>query len=538
MDSAVAFHSILFDRPEDCVLEEQSERECFRDLNLDQVEASIAAGREAYGLGPYFRTPLRRVETIRYRHEVFRDLENAALSMPIASFAEAMRAVRARLVQSEKAHYALQRQRWFLDAVDLYCGAVAELLWKLGEARPQSSGFLALGEFLGAHVVSKEFLAMRDEARRLAGELAVIQYDLYIEGTRIEVRRHEGAPDYGAEVSKTFARFQQGEARAHRFRLHDYPEMNHVEAAILDRVALLFPQLFSDLAAFWESYHRDALDAVIRRFDREVQFYIAYREHTAPLRSAGLEFCYPELIDHAKDLWAKDLRAEAMFDLALAAKILSHVPHAADSVSVVTNDFHLDGAERILVVSGANQGGKTTFARAFGQLHYLAALGCPVPARAARLSLFDELYTHFEREESVESLVGKLEDELLRMRGILQAATSRSILVMNESFGSTTLEDARFLGRVVLRQIIAKDMLCVCVTFLDELASLDAATVSMVAVVDPHDPAVRTFRIVRQRADGLAHALAIARKYGLTYEEVLSRVSHAPGLAGPATRSS
>jgi DNA mismatch repair protein MutS len=506
--------SILFDASEISTRVDGREApEFFTDLNLDQIIASITAGRDEYNLKPFFYTASRHVETINYRHNILRDLENRTLFGHIGSFAQKMRSMRDHLGQADKLYYPYQKQSWFLDAVGVYSDAVSCLTRDLTLADLRSRGFLEFRDYLTSYTTSGEFVSLLADTQKLKAGLSGIRYCLHMAGNRIKVSRYESYPDYGADVLQTFEKFKQRAAKEYRFAFSSGPDMNHVEEAVLDLVAQLYPDIFSSLDEYCNR-HRDYLDDTVREFDREVQFYVACLEHVERFKPAGLPFCYPTVIDRSKEVYGREV-----FDLALANTLIR------EDAPVVTNEFYLNDPERILVVSGANQGGKTTFARTFGQLHYLASIGCPVPGRAARLFLFDKLFTHFEREEDLQNLSGKLEDDLLRIHGILERATSNSILIMNESLSSTTLSDALFLGKQVMQQIIQRDILCVSVTFLEELASLSEKTVSMVSTVDPADPARRTFKIVRRPADGLAYAMAIAAKYRLTYERVKERIA-------------
>jgi len=348
---------------------------------------------------------------------------------------------------------------------------------------------------------------------RVTGLLGDVQYCVNIKGNRVTVTRYDGEADYSAEAGQTFATFAEHAVKDYRIGFRSFPEMNHVEERILELVARLFPEVFQALDEFCARHDR-YIDKKIRAFDREVQFYAAYQDFFAPMKAAGLEFCYP-----AVSAGSRQISAEGAFDLALAAKLM---PRAS---AVVGNDFHLEGPERIFVVTGPNHGGKTTFARMFGQLHYLASLGYPVPAREASLFLPDRVFTHFEREEDLATLRGKFEDELVRIRGVLEEATGDSVLVMNESFASTTLRDALFVGERVLEHMTATGLLDVYVTFVDELTSLNEACVSMVATVVPDNPAERTYELVRKPADGLAYAAAIAGKYRLTYQQLRDRLA-------------
>ena len=511
--AAPAFHSILFDRGEGDADGAPDEPDFFADLRLDQVVAALTEGREAYDLAGFFYRSLHEVEAVHYRHLVLGDLERDAVLGAVREFAAGMQQMRKHLALMAKLRYARQKQRWFLEAVSVYCRTVCALREQLGGLELGSRGFLGLRDYLSRYVESDAFARLTQDTQGVEHDLAAVTYAVHIRGNRVRVSRYEDEADMSAEIERTFEKFQRGAVTDYRLRFREHADMNHVEAQILDLVAKLHPETFARLEQFCARHER-YLDDTVGRFDREIQFYLAYLEYIEPLKAAGLGFSVPRVSARSKEIAARDT-----FDLALAAKL------ASEGAPVVCNDFHLTNPERILVVSGPNNGGKTTFARTFGQLHHLAGLGLPVPGADVRLFLPDRIFTHFEREEELQTLRGKFEDELHRIHEVFEQATSASVLIMNESFGSTTLRDAVLVGSEVVRQIIDLDALCVFVTFVDELSRLGPSTVSMMSTVVPEDPAVRTYEIVRKDADGLAYAAAIAEKYRLTYEALKRRVA-------------
>jgi DNA mismatch repair protein MutS len=494
--------------------EREEDRSFARDLNLDQVVAAIAGDREERDLiTETLYGHLRDADAVRYRQEVFRDLDDPAPLGEIQRFAGRMAEVRAHLNQLAAMQYRYQREGWLLDAAAIYCEAVRALAGHLASVQVSSRALLAFRDYLVRYLASAGFTDLARETKDRKDALGRIRYCTRIKGDRVEVTRYAGEADYSAVVLKTFERFKQGAVKDYLIPYRVQPGMNHVAAQILDQVARLFPEEFAALDEYTSRYTA-FFDAGIRRAYQELQFYLAYLDYIRPLRAAGLSFCFPEV-----SASSKEVRAVGTFDLALARKLVTQ------GTPVVTNDFRLEGRERIAVITGPNQGGKTTFARTFGQLHHLAGAGCPVPGGAARLFLYDRIFTQFEREEDLAARTGKLEDDLIRIGAILRAATPDSIVILNETFASTTTRDARFLGTKLLTKVMRLDALCVYVTFVDELASLGEQVVSMMSTIVQENPAERTYKVVRKPADGLAYALAIAEKHGVTYERLQERLA-------------
>ena len=302
------FSSILFgDTPPPADLDSRPEPAFFHDLNLDQIIAWVAAGLGDYHLEPFFCTPLARPDEISYRHEVFRDLAGDALLEQVKAFAATMRRVREELATARKLHYPRQRQRWFLESAATYCAAVTGLAADLRDTAITSRGLLGIREYLAGYVASDRFATLATETTGLRADLAGVAYSMHIKGNRVRVRKYEEEDDYSQEVLAVFEKFRQGTVKDYRVRYPTARDMNHVEAGVLDLVAKLYPDEFADLDRYCER-HAGYLDHTIIRFDREIQFYLAYLARIRPLQDAGLHFCFPRVSAESRDPGRGDVR--------------------------------------------------------------------------------------------------------------------------------------------------------------------------------------------------------------------------------------
>jgi DNA mismatch repair protein MutS len=507
------FPSILYLRPEDGDACNQHQPAIFTDLGLDQIVAAIIQDKAEYNLGEFFYSPLSNPEAVTYRHAAFQDIERPGMLLKLKTFAQRMRAMRSQQSHVEKRYHPIQQMFWFLDTVSQYCDAVTRLTADFETADIHSEAFERIQRYVKSYLEGDDFSNLSRETKMLTEKLAAIRSDILVRGLCVTVSPYAGEPDYGKKVELAFSNFPGAAGKIFNFDLPHSADVTAVVGKVLEKMAMLNEPTFDELDRYCDA-NPMFMDAGITAFDREIQFYIAFLSYIAPLRKAGLGFSYPLVSATDKTIYAKE-----SFDLALATKLQR--THAVP----VCNDVILKNAERILVVSGPNQGGKTTFARIFGQLHYFSGLGCLVASTEATLYIPDQIFTHFERAERMTSLRGKLQDDLIRIHEIFASATARSVIIINEIFASTTLEDATFLSHEIGKMIVNLDVLCVWVTFIEEISTFSEKAVSMVSTVFLEKPELRTFKIVRQAADGLAYAMSIARKYRLTSNAIRERIA-------------
>ncbi len=204
----------------------------------------------------------------------------------------------------------------------------------------------------------------------------------------------------------------------------------------------------------------DAVEAFLRQLRDELAFLLGAIRLERRLAGAGLDTCLPQVVVAPEASAPPRWRGSGLYDPALALRI---------GTAVVPGDLDADGAA-LVVVTGANQGGKSTLLRAIGTAQLLAQAGLFVPARELRLELRPWVYVHFGREEDRRLRRGRLEEELERMRRITERIRPGDLLLANESFASTNEAEGSALAHGVFTALADAGVRVVAVTHLYELA--------------------------------------------------------------------
>lgn len=254
------------------------------------------------------------------------------------------------------------------------------------------------------------------------------------------------------------------------------------------------------------------------RLAEELRFYLSFLDVADSLAEHGVAWCRPRVL--ADPDAAVDVRG--LVDVALA---LHPGTSETGAGTPIPNDLVLGPGRATVFVTGPNSGGKTTLARAVGQLAYLASLGLPVPARSATLPLWHPVLSHFPRPDDPGNARGGLAEELHRLRELFDAASGQTLVILNELFATTSVDDALQLSRLALRRLRAIGCRTLWVTFLDELVTCESDAVSLVGQLDPDDPTVPTFRFLPQPPTGRSQAAALAARHGLSAADLTGRLS-------------
>lgn len=247
----------------------------------------------------------------------------------------------------------------------------------------------------------------------------------------------------------------------------------------------------------------------------EFIYYVRFAEYIKKLSSQGLHFCKAVLAEEPAE--ERAMRARAFYNLKLAAT-------AAEKETIVSNDLDFDREHLVYVLTGANRGGKTTVTQAIGLLFALAQGGIYVPAESFSFQPADCIYTHFPADEDKTMDLGRLGEECRRFRQIYSDSTKNSLLLLNETFSTTSFEEGYFIAKDAVKAILAKGVRTIYNTHMHKLAhdleelnrpDQDVRAVSLIVKANGGN---RSFRIAMAPPEGMSYADDIARKYGVTYE--------------------
>jgi hypothetical protein len=194
----------------------------------------------------------------------------------------------------------------------------------------------------------------------------------------------------------------------------------------------------------------------------ELGFFVGCLNLAHALADRGLHTSFP--VPVARD--QQRFTCDELYDPSLAL-VGSAVGASGDAVVGNTIDA---GSHPLVIVTGANRGGKSTFLRSRGLAQLMMQAGMLVPGNAMTATIARGVFTHFKREEDAELASGKFDEELARMHGIVEEITPGALMLFNESFAATNEREGSEIARQIVRALLASGVSVVYVTHLYDLA--------------------------------------------------------------------
>ena len=211
-----------------------------------------------------------------------------------------------------------------------------------------------------------------------------------------------------------------------------------------------------NLAANAVAQSRDHVLSFFQLLRRELAFYLGCLNLHEHLVERGKTTCFPV----PKPAAERSHTVRGLYDICLAL---------CQSPPIVGNDLDADG-KGLVIITGANQGGKSTFLRSIGLAQLMMQCGMFVPAESFCADVREGIFTHFKREEDATMQSGKLDEELGRMSDVTDRLTGNSFVLFNESFAATNEREGSEIARQIISALLEKGVKVFFVTHLYECA--------------------------------------------------------------------
>jgi hypothetical protein len=246
----------------------------------------------------------------------------------------------------------------------------------------------------------------------------------------------------------------------------------------------------------------DHVQSYFTLLQTELAFYLGCLNLRAALSDKGVALCFPD----PSPTRPLELHASALRDPSLALQ--SKDP-------VFGNDLSADG-KPLIIVTGANSGGKSTFLRSIGLAQLFMQCGCFVAAESFGASLRHGVFTHFIREEDASMTRGRLDDELARMSHIIDGIGAGGLLLCNESFASTNEREGSEIGRQVVRALLDSAVRVVYVThqfdFADSFYRSPTRSAALFLAAERDEYGARNFKIAEHDPEPTSYGADIYAK--------------------------